>query len=304
MSGRRHDEHATARPPGRLRPRRLVAIAVAAVLLAGLGGLVVAALAGGVTTSSAHRLVRLLEAGTLPVAPPAGQVRGGEPLHDEPGDEVAPPFAAAPPRSGSASGRRSSDLAMAGPGDPSPVPGDDAVLPPPAPEPQPDLDPPPPVEPDPTAAPTLVPVGAVGAQTLDGLGDWRVHARDDGYVALTDGGVVLEVFVVEASSTDAADVLTGFLDEQLAGAERATVSPPAAQPVPRVSLVSVAGAEYVAVVADQQVTRTMSGSAIAATDGTGSAIVVTTSREGRAAAAVLAGDTALLRGVLERVGTA
>lgn len=285
--------------PGRVRPRRVIAIVVAAVMLAGIGGLVAAALLGDDDSPSSDRLQQPLDLDGPAVAT---NTDDSATAPDTAASAAAPP----PPMSPSNAGGAGGDEPAADDGV-APVasivsPTDDADLPPLASAPieLPELVPPPPV----ASVVAALPLGELTVDSIDVLAGWSVVDRQDGYVAFSDGTVVVEVFTVaDPSATDAGTVLTTFLADQLSDAERLTVSDTAAQGAARSEFVSVAGAEYVAVTAGQQGTRTMSGAAVAAV-GPGSAVVVTSSREGRASTVDLAGDAELLQAVLAHVDTA
>lgn len=285
--------------PGRVHPRRVIAIVVAAVMLAGIGGLLAAALLGDDDAPSSDRLQQPLDLDGPAVATNTADSAAAP--------DTAAPAAAPPPPIASGSGadepsgdEPSGDDAVA------PVasivsPTDDADLPPlaGAPVELPELVPPPPV----ASVVAALPIGELTVDSIDVLSGWTVVDHQDDYVAFSDGTVVVEVFTVaDPSATDAGTVLTTFLTDQLSDAERLTISDAASQGAARSEFASVAGAEYVAVTTGQQGTRTMSGAAVAAV-GPGSAVVVTSSREGRASTADLAGDAELLQAVLAHVDT-
>lgn len=277
-------------PPGRVRPRRLIAVAIAAVLLAGIAGLVATALVGEDGSPSSDRLEQPLD-----LDGPAVATR-----LDASGPDTLAPAAAPPTPRGSIGDEPGGDEGVA------PVasivsPSDEAELPPlaSAPVELPDVVAPPPV----ASVLAASPVDELTPDSVGALAGWDVVDRQGGYVAFSDGAVVVEVFAVAESSPAAAGtVLADFLDGRLADADQLAISDSAPQAAARSDFVSVAGAEYVAVTAGQQGTRTMSGAALAAV-GSDSAVVATTSREGRASAAELAADAELLQSVLAHVDT-
>lgn len=291
--------------PGRVRPRLVVAIVVAAVMLAGIAGLVVAAVAGNDDSPSSDRLEAPLDidepavATGSPDAPTMGTVvveaapRPPSPLNGSTGDEPA-------------GDEPVGDEGVAVPVDSIDSPTDEAELPAlgSTPVELPDLVPPPPA----VTTADASSIGELSPASIDALAGWDVVEQRADYAAFTDGTVIVELFAIDvaadASPADAGIVLARFLDDQMSGAERVTVSEAAPLGASRPEYTSVAGAEYVAVAASQQGTRTLSGAAVAAMAGPDAAVVVTTSREGRASAGELAADAELIQAVLAHVDVA
>lgn len=285
--------------PGRVRPRLVVAIAVATVLLAGIVGLVIAAVVGNDDSPSSDRLQAPLDIDAPAVAtvPDDASTLGSVAAQAAP----PPPVAA----DGSTGDEPVGDDGVAAvPVDSIDSPTDDAELPPLASSPVelPELVPPPPT----ASTVAASAIGDLSPDAVAALSGWEVVEQRADYAAFSDGTVVVEIFAVDGAAdgvapTDAGVTLTEFLDDRLADAEHVTVSETAPQAAARPEFTSVAGAEYVAVTAGQQGTRTMSGAAIAAVDSSGASVVVTTSREGRASDADLAADAELLQAVLAHV---
>jgi hypothetical protein len=325
---------ATPRPPdstpsapgNRIRPRLVIALAVASLLVLGVAGLVATALFGDdgddPTGSGLRPTVNVDEPATAPpatgepsdstaeAAPESTEAAddSGAPATTEPGD-TAGPDTAGPDASGpEGSGPETSAGAAGGDDDFSDEPAIETVpavndleqpdasdLPDPGDEPV--ILPPQVTTPAPPSTYAEVPFDDVGPAAIDVLDGWSESARDGDHVAFDNGDEVVELFLISGVPTaDAA--LEHFYDDVRPDLEELTRSDITRLGAPSGRFVSVAGSEYTATSAGQQGTSTMSGSIVAAVRSDGTAVVLTTSRSGSSSASELAADGELLTAIV------
>jgi hypothetical protein len=303
--------------PNRITPRVVIAVAIAALLFVGIAGLIGAAVIGddGPTTGAG------LEP-PVDVAVPAAPSESPAPQEPGPGAVPAPPAGAMPEADPSDSGPDAS-----GPAD-SAAGGDDFQAAPPdggsdqsdgasdASEPAPAVpvasieplgtDEVPALPDEPVELPSMVappvPTPTVAPRPLAELSlpGWDLVTSDDGYVELSDGNQVIEVFVVDPAP-DAATALDRFLADRDDDFADFTTSPTDRLGAPASRWVSVSGAEYTGTRAGQQGTVTVTGSVVAGVDADGATVVIVSSRDGIASAAERSADGALVNALLAQL---
>ncbi|MGH9136607.1 MAG: hypothetical protein ACRD0G_06105 [Acidimicrobiales bacterium] len=292
------DPSTTPQPPApgaRVRPRLVVAIVVAAVMLLGIVGLIGVAVFGGDDDPTGAGLDRRVNVDNPATAPPASAPAAGT-------------GAAAPdlPESTDPQGDSGEGVVDTGP---SPVttavavdaiesPGDDQQLPAPGSD---------PVQfpafvtnPAPPSTYAAIPLAELEPGDVPELQGWSVTSRGDDHVTFAGGDAVVDVFVYgEAINADAA--LDRFYADVRADLAEVTASPVARLGAPSSRFVYVAGSQFVATDAEQHGTVAISGSVIAAVGTDGHVVVIAVSRDGRSTADQLAADGELLRAILARL---
>ena len=296
-----------AAPGNRIRPGLVVAIAVAALMLFGIVGLVGAALLGDDDEPTGDALDPVVNVDEPATAPPA---TGGNAASS--GDDTA---ASVPGGSDASDGTDQQDSTGADDDFSGEAPTtadtvapietvvavneieepDENDLPEPGSVPA-EL----PVQvttPSPPSTFPAVQFGELDPSAVPELADWTVSDRTDDHLTLTDGDRLIEVFVVDDVAT-ADEALEQFYDDVKPNLEELTRSPITRLGAPSSRFVSVAGSEYVATSAGQQGSSTMTGAIVAGARPDGTAFVITSSRPGTSSPDELANDANLLRAIL------
>lgn len=298
-----------AAPGNRIRPGLVVAIAVAALMLFGIVGLVGAALLGDDDEPTGDALDPVVNVDEPATAPPA---TGGNAASSGVGDDTA---ASVPGGSDASDGTDQQDSTGADDDFSGEAPTtadtvapietvvavneieepDENDLPEPGSVPA-EL----PVQvttPSPPSTFPAVQFGELDPSAVPELADWTVSDRTDDHLTLTDGDRLIEVFVVDDVAT-ADEALEQFYDDVKPNLEELTRSPITRLGAPSSRFVSVAGSEYVATSAGQQGSSTMTGAIVAGARPDGTAFVITSSRPGTSSPDELANDANLLRAIL------
>jgi len=296
-------------PGNRVRPRLVVALAVAAFLLFGIVGLVGAALLGNAdddpTGDALGPVVNVDEPATAPsasggaLAPEsATSDAGGRP--EPTGPESSEPDATEQEAGDDFSGEVPTTAGTVPPletavaVDEIDAP-DDSDLPEPGSAPV-EL----PVQvttPAPPSTYSAVPFAEFDVSDVPELAGWTVSDRSADHLLLSDEDQVIEVFVIDGVAT-ADEALDQFYDDVKPDLEELNRSPVTRLGAPSSRFVSVAGAEYVATSAGQQGSSTMTGAIVAGVRADGTAVIITSSRAGTSSEAELAHDAELLRATL------
>ncbi len=291
-----------APPRARLRPGLVVALVVAAVIVVGIAGLFAVALFGDddeptgagleqqvdvaapATASSAAE--RIGEGGSSPTDEPVAPRRPRTAATDDDNFGDAPaPAAAAAAFGDRRAGQRAGDAAVR---QTLPTPGT-------APAQFPSLV----TTPAPPSTYAAIPLTELSATTAPALAGWTLVSRGSERVRFSDGDEVVDVFAVDAA--DAAAALDWFYDRAGGDVSGLDSAEPVRLGAPSSRFLTVLGSQFVATDAEQLVTRTISGSVVAAARPNGTAVVLAVSRPGRSSDEELAADGELLRAILARL---
>ncbi len=292
-------------PGNRVRPGLVVAIAVAALMLFGIVGVVGAALFGDDEEPTGDGLGPVVNVDEPATAPPA---TGGNAASVDTGASAADESDAGVDTGQQDSQAAGDDFSGETPTTAATVPPiETAVAVNEIEEPdQNDL-------PEPGSAPAELPVqvttpappstfpamqfAELDPRVVPELDGWTVSDRTDDHLTLTDGDQMIEVFVIDDAAT-ADEAFVQFYDDVQPNLEELTRSPMTRLGAPSSRFISVAGSEYAATSAGQQGSSTMTGAIVAGARPDGTAVVITSSRAGTSSPDELASDANLLRVIL------
>lgn len=148
--------------------------------------------------------------------------------------------------------------------------------------------------PAPPSTLAAIALDALSTADVPALAGWSVEEQSADHVVMSDGALVVEMSVVTGTSADA--VIAGFyrsLDGQ--DVER---TPNTRLSTPSTRFTSAAGSQFTATRTDQRGTTTLTGSVVAATDGSGNGVLLTALRDGSATPEQFAADGETLRQLL------
>lgn len=154
---------------------------------------------------------------------------------------------------------------------------------------------------NPAPPPTFaaIPLGQLDPVAVPELAGFEVEERDDDRASFADGDHVVQLFTL-TGIVNADDALERFEDEMSAQVATIERSPIVRLGAPSARFQSVAGWEYAAASAGQQGASTMSGAIVVGVRADGTAVVITSSRPGTSSPAELAADAVLLGAILAR----
>jgi hypothetical protein len=281
-------------PRSRLRPGLVVALAVAVVMVVGIGGLLAVALFGDDDEPTGAGLEEQIDVAAPATAIAAQDAAEGGSAPGEPGDADTSDteddnFGDSPSTAAAAAA-----VATIEPVNELALPSSDATLPTPgsAPAQFPSLV----TTPAPPSTYAAIPLAELSAATVPALAGWARQSGADEHVSFTDGGEVVDIFTVAAA--DAATALDWLYDRAGGDVARMASPEPVRLGAPSNRFLTVLGSQFVATDAEQLATTTISGSVVTAARLDGSAVVLAVSRPGTSSAEELTADGELLRAIL------
>ena len=270
--------------PNRVRPRLVVALAVAAVVAAGIVGVLLAALTGGGSDTTGAGLgptVDVEHPAAITTAPAiAGDVGAAGTAGPDTG--VGGEIATTTSTLVTIGGIDATEVPVTAD---LPMPSDPVVLPTFV------------TVPAPPSTLAAVPFDEFDPAAVPGLDGWTVSAHTDDRLTLVDGTRVVEVLRLP-SATSAGDAIDQLFDRLTGDFQDLSSTPPQRLSAPTTRFTYVSGSQFTATRVSQQRTIPVTGSVIAGVGPDGNAVVVAALRDGTASADDLAADGAVANAVL------